>query len=109
MLDSLEEGILYSKKQVQELKYEEAKETLEDITLGIISIKDAIQPILQHLSENDILELETKLLNNFNKIISSYKYRKEVELEKLIGEGLLITFNHWKEALEKALLPYIVS
>lgn len=109
LLDTIGEGILYSKKQIQELRYEEAKELLEDMVTGIVSIEDAIQPMLQYLPQNKIVALETKLKDDISKVVSSYENGKEVGLNKFIEERLLVDFNSWKEELERILRPYVVS
>lgn len=105
----MEEGIIHSKKQIQELRYEEALGLLGDVMMGIASIEDAIQPMIAELAENNIETTGATLKEYISKVVSIYEGGKEVELEKQVEEGILVTFKHWKEEIERVLRPHVVS
>ncbi|EEG76543.1 hypothetical protein [Dethiobacter alkaliphilus] len=109
LLPTIEEGLEYIKKQLTELRYEEALELLQDAMGGIVSIEKAVQPILQKLPENKTNFLGDNLKEKMSIVVSSYESGKNADLEKQVGEEALPAFKDWKAELERVLRPYTVS
>lgn len=109
LLNTIEEGFNHIKKQLLELRYEEALGLLEDVVLGIFSIEDAIEPMILGLEENKIETFGIALKENINKTLAMYEDGKEAGLATQIVEEVLPAFQDWKEEIERVLRPYIVS
>lgn len=106
LLDTMEEGIIHSKKQVQELRYEEALGLLQDVMMGVASIEKAMEPMSSNLAENNIDAVGAVFKGDINKVVDSYETGKEAELENQVGE-VLVSFKNWKEEIESILIPYV--
>lgn len=109
LLDTLEEGILHIENQLKELRYEEGLMMLQDVMEGIASIESAMQPMDGELAENNISILLLDVKKRINGVVTSYEQGKEINLENQITQELFPAFLNWKEEIEKALKPYIVS
>jgi len=109
LLDTMEEGAYHVKKQLSTLRYEEALGLLQDMMLGIDSIENAIQPMMDRLKENSIEIIGATLKENVSKIITSYENGQVVTLEEQVEEKILPGFKAWKEEIEITLRPYIIS
>ncbi|WP_132995185.1 hypothetical protein [Sporanaerobacter acetigenes] len=108
LLTTIEEGLTHVKKQISELRYEEALGLLQDSMLGVASIEVALQP-MRGISMGKIVPLTDILKNNINKVLESYEKGKQELIENQIEKEVLPAFNNWKKELEKTLKPYILS
>lgn len=109
LLDTMEEGILHSKKQILELRYEEASNLLEDVLVGVKSINNAIQPMMGESLEGEIVAIGEVLEEELITVIHNYKKGKKIDLERQVENIILPTFKDWKNELRSALRPYIIS
>ena len=109
LLNTIEEGILHTKHQLAELRYEQALVMFQDVMEGIASIENAIYPMKNELPKNDIESLFIALKEGINNAISSYEHSKETNIENQISEEVLPAFLTWKQEMEKVLKPYAVS
>ncbi len=109
LLDTMEEGMIDIKRQLGELRYEGALRLLGDVMLGVSSIDDALEPMMDKLEANDIKETEGRLKEVLNGLINTYEDNREVELEKQVEEDALATFKAWKEEIERVLQPYLIA
>lgn len=109
LLSTIEEGFYHVKKQLSELRYEEAFILLQDIMIGIASVESAIESMKSELPESDIAIFAEILKRTMSNIVSSYEQKREINLEKQVGEDILPVFKMWKRELEKTLKPYIIS
>ena len=109
LLTTIEEGLNHIKRQVTELRYEEALGLLQDTMLGIASIESALELMKKDLPYKEIVLLVDTLKNNISKAVDSYEKGRQEQIEKQIEEEILPAFKNWKEKLERVLTPLIVS
>lgn len=109
LLETIEEGFIYTQKQLDELRYEEAFTVLKDVMEAVASIEDAMYPLKDKLPENNIDISAVPLRESMSKAISSYEQGKEADLKKQISENILPAFSNWREEIERIFGPYIVS
>lgn len=109
LLETIEEGYIYIKEQLEKLHYEEGFIVLKDAMEAIESIENALQPIKDILPENSLDAFSAAIKNNMNKAINSYERGKEVYLAEQIEEEIYPTFMTWKKEVERILRPYVNS
>lgn len=109
LLETIATGIVHIQKQLSEIRYEEAFSLLQDTVLGIVSIEDALVPIMPKFRGNNIENLADILRNNLSKAVSSYEQAQEINLEKQLEKDILPAFKEWKAEVERMLKPYVVS
>lgn len=108
LLETIREGIQHIQEKLLELRYEEALIMLQDIVEGVASIESAIEPMMTEFVENNIESLTTILKENVSKAVGSYENGKEINMERLAEEGILLAFKKWKLELERVMKAYII-
>ena len=108
LLSTIEEGLNHIKIQMSELRFEESLELLQDSMLGIASIDQSLEPILE-IPKDKISYLTTDLKNSILKLVENYEKGKQELIEMQIDKELLPAFLDWKDELEITLNPYIIS
>ncbi|KAB3526630.1 hypothetical protein [Alkaliphilus serpentinus] len=93
---------MHLENQINELKFEDAKYMVQDITEAILSIEEAIAPMLNDLPSNNIEGLSTDLRAVLGRALKESD--KAVNFNEIIQH-----FNKWKEELRRILKPYIIS
>lgn len=109
LLETIEEGLIYIQKQLEELRYEEGFTVLKDAMEAIVSIESAIHPMKDGLQENCLDVLAVAIKESMKKAINSYENGKELDLGEQIEKEILPSFMKWKEEVERVLNPYILS
>ncbi|MBU3180654.1 hypothetical protein [Clostridium psychrophilum] len=109
LLSTIEDGLCHIKRQLSELRYEEALGLLQDSMIGIMSIENVIEPMIPQLKENNIEIIGVTLKENIGNFIAIYEVKREVYLERQMEERILPVFRKWKQELERVLRPYVVS
>ena len=109
LLETIEEGFIYVKEQLEKLHYEEGFIVIKDAMEAIESIENALKPIKAKLPENDLDDFTAAIKHNMDNAINSYEQGKEVYLVEQIEKEILPSFLAWKEELQRALKPYVFS
>ena len=109
LLETIEEGFIYVKEQLEKLHYEEGFIVIKDAMEAIESIENALKPIKAKLPENDLDDFTAAIKHNMDNAINSYEQGKEVYLVEQIEKEILPSFLKWKEELERVLRPYVIS
>ena len=109
LLETIEEGFIYVREQLEKLHYEEGLVVLKDAMEAIGSIESALHPIKAKLPENNLDVLTLTIKRNMDNAINSYEQGKEVYLVEQIEKEILPSFLTWKEELQRALKPYVFS
>jgi len=109
LLETIEEGFIYVKEQLEKLHYEEGFIVIKDAMEAIESIENALKPIKAKLPENNLDVLTLTIKRNMDNAINSYEQGKEVYLVEQIEKETLPSFLAWKEGLERVLNPYLFS
>lgn len=109
LLETIEEGLIYIQKQLEELRYEEGFTVLKDAMEAIASIENAIHPMKDGLPENSLDDLVAVVKENMDKAINSYEHGKELDLGDQIEKEIYPSFMKWKDEVERVLSPFILS
>lgn len=109
LLDTIEEGIQHLKKQISELRYEEAFSMLEDTMIGVSSIENAMEPMMENLRENKIKSLLKIFNEDINSILNLYENDNKSELEDIISNKFISDFLNWKTEVSDVLKVYTRS
>lgn len=106
LLKTIDQGIIHLKKQISELRYEDALFMLNDVVEGIISIDEALL-VNKEIERAEIdLKLEDIKLA-INSIIYSYERKKINEIDGKIQTEFYPVFLSWKEMVENLVLSEI--
>ncbi len=109
LTETILEGIGYVKAQINETNYHEAMVVLDDISKGIESIHNSIEPIMERLPDNNI-EILTDMLNQqLEQVDKGMENGKELEVLQKIDTKLIPAFNAWKIEVHRLLKPYTLS
>ena len=103
LMETLEEGINHIKKQLSQLRYEDALTLFADTMEGIKAIEEAIEQIKDELSENNIGKELRELLEVMKQVVASFKKRDELQVEAHIMVEVIDKFAKWREEVERAL------
>ena len=109
LLESMEEGLVYIKKKLEELNTKEAISMLADIINAFSIIEESITPFVEELPKNKICDKINKLRAAFDIMVTEYESnygKKALEVSKLVLEP---AFKSWKEEIEAAIMQYVVS
>ncbi|TCK93385.1 hypothetical protein EDC19_1578 [Natranaerovirga hydrolytica] len=108
LLDTVEEGFFYSVEQIKKDERIEAFNMLKDISDGIETITNSLQPILMEVeSETDLLFKQRNFMDFFEGLLHQYENNKEDFLVLL--EETIKKYNLWKNEIEKTLKPFVLS
>ncbi|ABR46959.1 conserved hypothetical protein [Alkaliphilus metalliredigens QYMF] len=109
LLETMEEGLVYIKGKLNELKTEETINVLLDLTNAFASIEQSINPILLKLEKND-MPIKTDVLRDaLDVMIKEYENTKGQRAVEIMQFTLEPAFKNWKREVEETLRPYIVS
>lgn len=106
LLKTIQEGIEHIQKQLEEPKYEEAFNMLQDVLVGIIEVEEALQQIesnFEQLNMSDVKQAKQSLVHHFNEAVTRYENKNYNELEKAINQ-ILDAFCRWQELIRQILL-----
>lgn len=109
LLETINEGLLYTEKQIEELRYEGTFELLKDSKVAIESIEKALAPLKSEFTKNSIDELYNNMIDSFNEIIENFEENKKMEIGIQIKEEVVPEFGEWKEEIIRILNPFILS
>lgn len=109
LLETMEEGYIYIKNQLEKLYYEEGIIVLNDAMDAVNSIENALYPIKAELPEKNLDAYTEAIKHSMDNAINSYEQGKEVYLTEQIEKEILPSFLAWKEELERVLRPYVNS
>lgn len=103
LMETLAEGLLHIRKQLSELRYEEALILFSDAKDAINAITNTIDIIKTELPENKIDILVLEVLAAIDVVMDSYTQGEELSLDYKIAENLLPSFEKWRVEVERAL------
>lgn len=109
LLNTMEEGLVYIKQQIREMKSEATIIVLRDIIKAFATIETAIAPILLELKENNIIEKMDILRKALDRIVKEYEWKQIQKALEIIQFSLEPAFKNWKEQMEEVLRPYTAS
>ena len=109
LLSTIGEALEYTNQLLSQLQYEEALTLLEDVVVGVVSIASAIKPMQPELSKNEIESLGGILALKMSQVVGSYEMGREADLERQIGQALIVAFENWREEIERVLKAYITA
>lgn len=101
LMETLEEGLNHIKKQLAELRYEEALMLLADAMEGVAAIEKAIDEVKDELTDNKMDELLKELLGVMNQVLISYERKEELQVENQVMADVIAVFGKWREEVER--------
>lgn len=108
LLVTIEEALVHVKKQISEIRYEEAFGLLEDCMMAIASIESGIES-MEEISKERIVLLTDMLKKAIINVIESYENKKQELVANQIELEVLPKFILWKNELELMLKPTTLS
>ncbi|ABR46962.1 hypothetical protein Amet_0737 [Alkaliphilus metalliredigens QYMF] len=105
LLETMEEGLMYIKGKLKELKTEETINVLLDLTNAFASIEGSLNSILPKLEDNSITVRMDKLKNALNVMIKEYENTKGQRAVEIMQFTLEPAFKNWKREVEETLRP----
>ena len=109
LLETMEEGLTYIKKKLNELNIEATITVLTDTINAFSAIEISISPILEGLRENEIVEKADKLRRAFDLMGKEFQNNNGQKVYEIIQLTLEPAFKSWKNEIKKTLSPYIRS
>ena len=109
LLETIQEGFKHISVQVQELRYEEAMDMLNDSLDGMESIEDALKPMLKDLPENEIIKLSLEIRTKLQMMLKDYEQNNMDSFIEVNNNIFIPTFIQWKEEINRVLMPYLLS
>lgn len=109
LLETMEEGLTYIKQKLKELNTEVTVTVLADTINAFSAIEKSINPMLEELASNEIVEKADKLKRAFDIMVNQYENNSGQKALEIIQLTLEPSFKSWKVELERVLKPYIVS
>ncbi len=103
LMATLEEGLLHIRKQLAELRYEEALLLFGDAKDAITAITNTINIIKTELPDNEIDILVAEVLTTVDAVMDSYTQGEELSVDYKVAELLLPGFEKWRMEVERAL------
>ncbi|WZL73749.1 hypothetical protein QBE52_03165 [Clostridiaceae bacterium 35-E11] len=109
LLETVQEGLGYVNIQMEELRHEEALDMINDVLDGMESIENALEPMMEHLSENTIKELSLEVRKQLQTALKYYEEEKMESFVEANKNNLIPMFIRWKEEIHRVLRPYVLS
>ena len=103
------DGLKHIQKLLGESKFEETMNLLENVVSAFASIEKSIVPVKGKLEKHDIDSKSKNVQEALNLVVSAYELGNYGKAQEILQFTLVPLANKWKEELEKAFYPYIVS
>lgn len=106
LLETVQEGFNQSRNLLLKQKYEDAFFMLQDSIEGILSVDQAIKPVLNELKKDKFIEPSSaKLKASINQIIDDYETNNGANTLKILISELNPNFTKWSNKIKKELSP----
>lgn len=103
------EGLQHIQKLLGEGKFEETMYLFEDVISAFSTIDLSIVPVIEILDNHVINERSKKINRALEHVVSCYEVKSHIRVQEAMQFTLVPEVKKWKEELDKAFQPYIVS
>lgn len=109
LLEIMEEGLMYVKQKIMELNIEASITVMIDTIDAFYAIEGTINPMLDQLEENEILQKTDELRRKLDIMAKEYEKDNGQKFYEIIQLSLEPAFKKWKEEIELSIRPYVAS
>jgi hypothetical protein len=109
LIETMQEGIGHIRTQLNKGQYEQSVILFEDVMIAYATVERSLTPVLEGWGNEDVTPEMLKLRQSLEFIVSAYEQREYGKVIEIMQFSLIPQVKTWKEELEKAFHPYIVS
>ncbi|MBP1931459.1 hypothetical protein [Ammoniphilus resinae] len=103
------EGLEHIKVKLNEGRFEETIQLMNDVVTAFSKMESSIQPIFHTLPSNEIQPLTHSLINAFENAVTAYEQGQAGKVKEIFQFTLLPAYKKWKVEVEKVFHPYLIS
>lgn len=107
--DTCLEGLEHIKGSLNEGRFEDTIQLMNDVLLAFSQMESSIQSILPELPSNHIESMTNILRNTFDHAVTAYEKGQGGKVLEIFQFTLLPTYKKWKDEVDKTFHPYLVS
>lgn len=107
--ETILEGLQHIQKLLGEGKFEETMSMFEDIVSAFSTMQQSLTLVTEKLENHQIDSTSNKVQDGLELVVSAYEAKSHGKVQEIIQFTLSPQVKKWKEELEKAFQPYIVS
>lgn len=103
LLGTIDEAFSHMEKQLEELRYEEAVQLLEDTVEGVESIQKAVLPLINEQDQNSVQSCTKELMNEISIFLDLLKQKDHEKMETQMAESIKTAFARWRNQVEETI------
>lgn len=107
--DTTHLGLQYIDSRLNEGRFEEARDMMDEVWNSITSMKKAVLTIGGKIPQENIELLADKLEEGVNTLMNVYDTEVGVQVIEVLRGELMPTYKEWLEEIKRVLEPYVLS
>lgn len=108
--ETLVEGLTHVQKQLNEAKYPEAIQLMDDVIGGFASIENSVGPVLGNMEQTNLVEEQIeKVRNNLEQVVTSFESQSYGTAQEIIQFTLIPNVKKLQAEMETLFARYLVS
>jgi hypothetical protein len=109
LLETVQEGLLYTLKRLNEGHFEDTIYLFEDAVEAFSVIERSLNVIPKDILNEDVTELTAKVKNAIELIVSAYELKDDAKVKEILQFSLIPRCKKWNEALADTSARFFVS
>ncbi|MGJ9385227.1 hypothetical protein [Salipaludibacillus sp. CF4.18] len=104
------EGLTHVQKQLNEKKYPEAMQLMDDVVGGFASIENSIGPVFEEMNDTELVEVHIgKVRESLERVVTSLEDHSYGTVQEILQFTLIPNVKKLKAEMETLFEPYLVS
>ncbi|MGJ9385246.1 hypothetical protein [Salipaludibacillus sp. CF4.18] len=104
------EGLTHVQKQLNETKYPEAMQLMDDVVGGFASIENSVGPVFADLNDTELVEAQIgKVRESLEGVVTSLEGHSYGTVQEILQFTLIPNVKKLKAEMETLFEPYLVS
>lgn len=110
LVETILEGLIHVQKQLNEKKYPEAMQLMEDVIVGFVSIENSVAPVFADLNDTELVEGHIdKVRESLGLVVTALENHSYGTVQEILQFTLIPNVKKLKERLEELYQPYVLS
>ncbi|SDY61607.1 hypothetical protein [Tindallia californiensis] len=107
LMKTIHEAVDHMIKQLEELRYEETIQLLEDVVKGTESVQMALLPLAKDEEASKLESLHKDLMEKVDKYLDFYRDKEHEAMKEQMSMAIVESLEKWHREMEEMIKSYI--
>ncbi|SFH70463.1 hypothetical protein SAMN05192551_102262 [Tindallia magadiensis] len=107
LMQTIHEAVDHMIKQLEELRYEETIQLLEDVVKGTESVQMALLPLAEEEEASKLQSLHKDLMEKVDKYLDFYRDKEHEAMKEQMSMAIVESLKKWHREMEELIKPHI--